>query len=126
MTSYEDYQPALERMAQTGEQGLLTKEKVGFFARTSGTTGVTKRIPVVASSYLPYLRCEAIFVYLGMRVIERSNMRRGLGPEHRGNSCFPHTWRDSGGLYQRLCSRWSEGLALQYLLHAQGGLRLRR
>ena len=79
MTSYEDYQPALERMAQTGEQGLLTKEKVGFFARTSGTTGVTKRIPVVASSYLPYLRCEAIFVYLGMRVIERSNMRRGWG-----------------------------------------------
>ena len=67
---YDDYADYIERMAKGGEQNLVTADRVSFFATTSGTTGVTKRIPVVKRSYKPILRAAAI-IY---RII-RQNMK---------------------------------------------------
>ncbi|HWI61045.1 MAG TPA: GH3 auxin-responsive promoter family protein [Symbiobacteriaceae bacterium] len=45
VTTYADYAPYIERMAQ-GEPGVLTGDPVTYFAVTSGTTGPQKLIPV--------------------------------------------------------------------------------
>ena len=52
-SDYEDYREYVERMAKDGEQNLMTADKISFLATTSGTTGVTKRIPVSAQSTVP-------------------------------------------------------------------------
>lgn len=62
-TTYEDYVPYIERMAKTGEQQLVTSDNVTFFAMTSGTTGVTKRIPVVNRSFKPVFRASAMIYH---------------------------------------------------------------
>ena len=60
LSDYDDYKPYVDRMVETGEQGLLTGNKVDYFAKTSGTIKVMKMIPIVKSSYTHYLRCAAL------------------------------------------------------------------
>ena len=50
-TTYDDYRDYVNRIAENGEQNVLTADKVVFFAKTSGTSGEMKRIPVVKKSY---------------------------------------------------------------------------
>jgi hypothetical protein len=45
VATYEDLRPSIDRMAR-GERGVLTAEAPEMFARTSGTTGSPKLIPV--------------------------------------------------------------------------------
>lgn len=45
VTSYVDYAPFIERLA-AGEQNLLSRQPVAYFATTSGTTGPQKMVPV--------------------------------------------------------------------------------
>lgn len=45
LSTYADYQPAIDRM-KSGEEGVLTTESPQFFAVSSGTTGRPKEIPV--------------------------------------------------------------------------------
>ena len=47
LTTYEDYQPYIERIA-AGENNILTAEPVKYFGLTSGTTGKQKMIPTTA------------------------------------------------------------------------------
>ncbi len=49
LTTYEDYRPYLERMAN-GEKNILTSLPVIYFGLSSGTTGKSKLIPVTALS----------------------------------------------------------------------------
>jgi len=49
LTTYEDYRPYLERMAN-GEENILTSLPVIYFGLSSGTTGQSKLIPVTALS----------------------------------------------------------------------------
>lgn len=49
LTSYEDYRPYIERMAN-GETNILTSLPVIYFGLSSGTTGKSKLIPVTAES----------------------------------------------------------------------------
>lgn len=49
LTTYEDYRPYIERMAN-GEENILTSLPVMYFGLSSGTTGKSKLIPVTSLS----------------------------------------------------------------------------
>ena len=42
-STYEDYAGFVERMAKTGEQNLMTSDRVSFFATTSGFSPVRRQ-----------------------------------------------------------------------------------
>ena len=63
LTDYKDYKKYIEETINNGTQDLIIKEKIKFFAHTSGTTGVKKMIPVTKESYIPYLKCAAIYFW---------------------------------------------------------------
>lgn len=46
LTTYEDYHDAIVRMTENGEENILTSYPVVYYASTSGTSGVSKKIPV--------------------------------------------------------------------------------
>lgn len=46
LSDYDDYQPYVERMVQTGERGLITSKRVKRFAESSGSVGKPKLIPM--------------------------------------------------------------------------------
>jgi len=74
LSTYEDYKPYIRRMIDNGEQGLITGEKVLFFATTTGTISEKKLMPQVLRSYMPYFKAlimTADDMYEAMR-------RRGL------------------------------------------------
>ena len=78
-TTYEDYKAYIDEMAETGRQGLLTAETVEFFAKTSGTTGIMKRIPVVRKAKSAFTRTVAIFVYFINREMKKHGHLYGKG-----------------------------------------------
>ena len=45
LSSYEDYEPYIERMLWLNQNNLLTADRVVYYAHTSGTTGASKMIP---------------------------------------------------------------------------------
>jgi len=45
VTEYEDYAPYIDRMANSGEENLITAEKPVWYNKTSGTVGTPKMIP---------------------------------------------------------------------------------
>ena len=45
LSTYEDYEPYIERMLCFGESDLITADKVVYYAHTSGTSGTSKMIP---------------------------------------------------------------------------------
>ena len=74
LSSYDDYREYINRIAENGEQGLLTSDKVVFFAKTSGSTGETKRIPVVKKATKPYT--ETVVAYIN--IIKTEMKKRGI------------------------------------------------
>ena len=74
--SLSDYKDLVERTFKNGEQNLVVKDKVCYFAGTSGTTGDMKRIPVVKSSFKPFLKCGSIFTWNLKTVMKQK--KRGL------------------------------------------------
>ena len=46
LTTYEDYEDAITRMAEHDEKNILTAYPVVYYASTSGTSGAPKKIPV--------------------------------------------------------------------------------
>ncbi|MBQ7183990.1 MAG: GH3 auxin-responsive promoter family protein [Clostridia bacterium] len=44
-STYEDYEPAIEKMICFGRRGLITADDVVYYAHTSGTSGASKMIP---------------------------------------------------------------------------------
>jgi len=78
--SYEDIEPLIQKQAQTGLPVLLQHQPV-FYARTSGTTGMPKDIPITAQgieqfryqqqllSYYQYLVCPQAFVGKALGVV---------------------------------------------------------
>ena len=45
LSTYEDYEPYIDRMLCFGQSNLITADKVVYFAHTSGTSGASKMIP---------------------------------------------------------------------------------
>lgn len=78
-TTYDDYREYLDRTAETGEQNLITSDHIGFFAKTSGTTGVTKRIPVVDKSYKPYMQCVSGYFTMLTKLMKQKGISVGKG-----------------------------------------------
>lgn len=46
LTTYENYEEAIDRMTKKGEKNILTAYPVVYYASTSGTSGAPKKIPV--------------------------------------------------------------------------------
>ena len=46
LTTYDDYEEAIDRMTEKGEKNILTAYPVVYYASTSGTSGAPKKIPV--------------------------------------------------------------------------------
>ena len=86
-TTYEDYQEYLDRTAETSEQNFITADKISFFAKTSGTTGVTKRIPVVDDSYKPYMGCVASYYTMLFREMKKRGIILGKGLNTTETEC---------------------------------------
>ena len=47
LTTYDYYKPYIDRMAERGEQNLLTSQIIDQFGPSSGTTGIMKLIPLI-------------------------------------------------------------------------------
>lgn len=62
INTYEELRPGFERQESSGEE-VLYRGKPLFYARTSGTTGVPKLIPVLASTLQKYRRHQYLTVY---------------------------------------------------------------
>lgn len=71
---YDDYRDYIDRIVEKGEQHILTDDRVVFFAKTSGTSGEMKRIPVVKKATKPY--SETVAVY--MNIISNEMKKRGM------------------------------------------------
>lgn len=78
-TSYEDYASYIDQTMEYGTQGLMTASEIKYFANTSGTTGVTKHIPVTRASYVPYRRCASIIVAIIKEEVKNAGLRRPFG-----------------------------------------------
>lgn len=72
-TTYEDYKNDIARIAEKGEQNILTSGKVKYFANTSGTTGQVKRIPVINESYNTFFKAGTIFMYQLKNEMKKNN-----------------------------------------------------
>ncbi len=102
-TTYEDYREYLERTSETGEQNLITSERIDFLAKTSGTTGVTKLIPVVNTSYKPYVKCASIFI----RILTEQLKKRGI-PAGKGlNTIETECHISKGGVREGFISAYA-------------------
>ena len=75
-TIYNDYIEYIEKTANTGEQNLITSDKICFFAATSGTTGAYKKIPIVKRTFMPFLKNGTIFSY---------NLKREMKKKQNGH-----------------------------------------
>ncbi len=53
LTTYDDYRDYIDRIVKNGEKNVLTYDKINYFAKSSGTTGESKLIPMVASTIKP-------------------------------------------------------------------------
>lgn len=51
LTTYDDYRPHIDRIANHGDQYLMTSEKIVQLVPSSGTTGDTKYIPMPQSTF---------------------------------------------------------------------------
>lgn len=78
-TVYDDYREYIDRIVEKGEQNLLTADKVVFFAKTSGTSGETKRIPVVKKATKSYSEVVASFMNIIRTEMKKRGMRTGTG-----------------------------------------------
>ena len=81
LSEYDDIRSYLERTAEKGEQNLLSSEKIEYLASTSGTTGVTKMLPVSEKTYIPYVRCASIFIWMLKQEMNKRGIRGGKGLE---------------------------------------------
>lgn len=75
-TTFDDYKEMFERTLNNGEQNLVVKDRICYFAGTSGTTGKMKRIPVVKKTFKPFLKCGSIFTW-NLKTIMKQK-KRGL------------------------------------------------
>lgn len=77
-TIYDDYKEYIEKTTDTGEQNLITTDKINYFVVTSGTTGGYKTIPVVKSTFATFLKNGTIFTY---------NLKKEMKKRKKGLLC---------------------------------------
>ncbi len=77
-TTFDDYNEYIEKTANTGEQNLITTDKIYYFVVTSGTTGSYKMIPVIKNRFVNFLKNGTIFVY---------NLKKEMKKRKKGLLC---------------------------------------
>jgi len=70
IVSYEDLMPYIERL-KCAEQNILTKDKVIYFATTSGTTKAVKLIPVTSERTRIFRRELALWSFFMIRKLKK-------------------------------------------------------
>ena len=100
---YDDYRDYIERIVQEGEQHLLTADDVVFFAKTSGTSGETKRIPVVKKATRPYSETVALY----MNIIRNEMKKRGYHCGKGLNTVEIEMSETPGGIKEGLISAYT-------------------
>ncbi len=100
---YDDYREYIDRIANYGEQNLLTADKVVFFAKTSGTSGETKRIPVVKKAIRPYSETVAAF----MNIIYAEMKKRGIHSGKGLNTVEIEMGSTPSGIHEGLISAYT-------------------
>ena len=100
---YDDYIDYIDRIANKGEQNLRTSDKVVFFAKTSGTSGEMKRIPVVKKAIKPYSETVASF----MNIIKIEMKKRGIHYGRGLNTVEIEMNRTSSGIQEGLISAYT-------------------
>ena len=106
-TTYDDYKDYIRRIADHGEQHLLTADKVEFFANTSGTSGEMKLIPVVKRAKKPYSQTVAVF----MNIIVSEMKKRGISCGRGLNTVEIETNATKSGIPSGLISAYTLGSA---------------
>ena len=102
-TTYDDYRDYVSRIAENGEQNVLTADKVVFFAKTSGTSGEMKRIPVVKKATRPYTETVAVF----MNIIHQEMKKRGIHCGRGLNTVEIETHTTQSGIKEGLISAYT-------------------
>ena len=109
LTTFDDYQEYVNRMVETGEQGLITADKIVFFADTSGTISIVKKIPVSKRFFTPTLFSGCILYWL----IRKEMRRRGFGSSRAWGLSLVETpsWETPGGIRHGYISSYAVGNA---------------
>ena len=105
---YDNYQEYINETIKTGKQNLITKDKIEFLAKTSGTTGVMKRIPVVKKVKKIYSDSVSVFV----NIIQKEMAKRGHHYGRGLNLVEIETAKTVGGI--------KEGLISSYTIQSSG------
>ena len=108
-TTFDDYSDYVERMVETGEQGLITADEIVYFADTSGTVSLLKKIPVSKSSFIPYVHGACSVYWLIRKEMKRRGFSvlgaRGLNPVDTSS------WPTKGGIRHGYISSYCFGTA---------------
>ena len=102
-SNYGDYQDYISETIKTGKQNLIVSDKIEFFARTSGSTGTMKRIPVVKRAKKAYIDTVAMFV----NVIEREMSKRGHKIGRGLNLVEEESNKTPGGITEGIISSYT-------------------
>ena len=100
---YEDYQEYINETAKNGSQNLITKDKIEFFAKTSGTTGVMKKIPVVKKSKKGFSNTVAMYI----NIIQTEMKKRGYKVGKGLNFIETESNKTPGGIREGLISAYT-------------------
>jgi len=82
LSTYDDYAPYIERMVKDGEEGLITNYPVTHYARTSGSIGVPKYIPVCQETVDHYTTYATNLVYGVLGEYYRNTTGHQYNPGH--------------------------------------------
>ena len=78
VAGYDDYEPIIKRMLENNEKGLLTSYPIIYFAKTSGTMGVPKYIPVSDREIERYTKFSTELCFAVADEYYRNTLGRGV------------------------------------------------
>ena len=109
LTTFDDYEEYVDRLAKNGEQGLMTTDKIVYFADTSGTISVYKKIPVSKRFFMPTLLSGCVLYWL----IRKEMRRRGFGSSSAWglNMVETPSWETPSGIRHGYISSYAIGKA---------------
>ena len=78
VAGYDDFEPIIRRMLENNEKGLLTSYPITYFAKTSGTMGVPKYIPVSDREIERYTKFSTELCFAVADEYYRNTLGRGV------------------------------------------------
>ncbi len=108
-TTFDDYREYVDRTVEKGEQNLMTAQRIVYFADTSGTVSLLKKIPVSKQFFVPCRRSGCALYWM----IRKEMKRRGFSTlSARGlNLVDMASWKTNGGIRHGYISSYAFGKA---------------